>query len=305
MNEFNLSNNSNHNVRLVAEKDAICIKHIPPDGLYDSIVVSFVDDMGHRLDSHPINKANDSFLIQLQYIHPGRYSMTCYKRGFAFEPYNPWFTKIPIVISPDRSASFEQSPVFENNIKCFQQMASQPCSLIASQEKPAGKISRIAKQITLTSSTTYNAALVIHDYICRTISYDMDSYHKILKKEKTDFSKVSDASLVLSSGIGVCAGYANLAVEMFTSVGIPARTIHCFALGRSTEGKWSKEYIKSDHNHVITAAYIENRWILMDMTWDSTKKYEKGYITKHKPLSRVYFDPTLQFLSCTHKLFPN
>ena len=73
MNEFNLSNNSNHNVRLVAEKDAICIKHIPPDGLYDSIVVSFVDDMGHRLDIHPINKANDSFLIQLQYIHPGRY----------------------------------------------------------------------------------------------------------------------------------------------------------------------------------------------------------------------------------------
>ncbi len=303
MNEFNLTNNSNHNVRLVAEKDAICIKHIPPDGLYDSIVVSFVDDIGHRLDSHPINKTHDTFVIQLQNIHPGRYSMTCYKRSFAFEPYNPWFTKIPIVISPDRSASFEQSPVFENNIKCFQQMASQPYSLIASQEKPAGKISRIAKQITLTSSTTYNAALAIHDYISRTISYDMDAYNKMLNKEKVDYSKVSDALLVLSSGIGVCSGYANLAVDMFTSIGIPAKTINCFALGRSTEGRWSKENIQSDHNHVITAAYIDNRWVLMDMTWDSIKKYEKGHITKHKPLSREYFDPTLQLLSVTHKLF--
>ena len=58
MNEFNLTNNSNHNVRLVAEKDAICIKHIPPDGRYDSIVVSFVDDknapapLGHLMSKH-------------------------------------------------------------------------------------------------------------------------------------------------------------------------------------------------------------------------------------------------------------
>lgn len=38
----------------------------------DSIVVSFVDDMGHRFDSHPISKANDSFLIQLNtYILAG------------------------------------------------------------------------------------------------------------------------------------------------------------------------------------------------------------------------------------------
>lgn len=303
MNEFNLTNNSNHNVRLVADNNAICIKHIPPDDLYDSVMVSFIDDLGRRFNSQPISKAQDSFVIQVHHMHPGRYSLTCYKRGFAFEPYSHWFANIPFVIGYDRSVSFEQSPVFENNIRCFQQMASQPFNMIASRETPAGKIIRLAKQITLTSSTTYNAALAIHDYISQTISYDMDSYSKILNKEKIDYTKVSDASLVLSSGIGVCSGYSNLAVDMFTSIGIPAKTINCFALGRSTEGKWSKENIQSDHNHVITAAYIENRWVLMDMTWDSIKKYEKGHITKHKPLSREYFDPTLQFLSVTHKLF--
>lgn len=305
MKGFNLTYNYNHNVRLVAENDCISICHIPPDGLYESIIVSLSDNMGNKADSRPISKTHNTFVIQLNNMYPGKYTMACYKRSFAFESFSHWFGKIPIIIHDDRTVSFVESPVYDNNIRCFQQIERQSINKKESTESLPWSIIRVAKRITLGCSTTYNAALAIHDYIAQTISYDMDSYDKILNNEKIDYAKISDASSVLASRVGVCAGYSNLAVAMFNSIGISAITVSCYALGRSTEGKWSKENVQSASNHVITAVYIKNRWVLMDITWDAVNNYQDGRVKKHRDFRRDYFDPTLPFLSCTHKLLLN
>ena len=302
MNEFNLTYNNNHNVRIVVEKDAICIDHIPSDGIYDSIIASLVDCKGNRSDSSPINKCRNRFYIQLHNVQPGKYSLSCFKRSFAFEPYSYWFGKIPISIDAKRIVSFEKSPVYDSNVNCFQQMVMKPVLKEMKSAAPSRVIELVAYNITRNCSTSYDAALAIHDFISQTIGYDLDACDKILKKESTDYSKVSTPSLVLESSKGVCSGFSNLAVSMFTSLGIPAKTISCYALGYSTEGKWSETAIQSSSNHVITAVNIGSRWLLMDTTWDCKKKYRGERVVEQRPLSREYFDPTLQFLSCTHRI---
>jgi len=167
------------------------------------------------------------------------------------------------------------------------------------------KIKQVTNRITQNCSTEYDVALAVHDYIAQIISYDMDAYNKILNNENFDYRKVSDASMVLDSCLGVCVGYSNLAVAMFTSIGISAKTLSCYALGQSTEGKWSRKNVQSGSNHVITAVYVNNRWVLMDITWDAANEYQNGSIKKKRSFCRVYFDPTFQFLSCTHKLLLN
>ena len=302
MNEFNLTYNNNHNVRMVVEKDAICIEHIPTDGIYDSIIVSLVDNKGNRSDSNPINKCRNRFYIQLNNVQPGQYSLSCYKRSFAFEPYSYWFGKIPINIDSKRAVSFEKSPVYDSNVNYFRHMVNKPVRNETKSEVPTQVIGLVAYNLTRNCSTSYDAALAIHDFISQTIGYDLDACDKILKKENTDYSKVSVPSLVLESSKGVCSGFSNLAVSMFTSIGIPAKTISCYALGYSTEGKWSETAIQSTSNHVITAVNIGSRWLFMDTTWDCKRKYREGRVVEQRPLSREYFDPTLQFLSCTHKI---
>lgn len=305
MNEFNLTYNNSHNVRMVAEKEAICINHIPTDGLYNSIIVSLVDDKGNRTDSSPIGKNKNEFVIRFQNIRPGKYSMSCFKRSFAFEPYSCWFGNIPVSVAYNGTVTFEKSPVYESNVNCFRQMTRQTMCKYETSNDSSHVIDLVAYNITRNCSSSYDAALVIHDFISQTIGYDLDAFDKILKKETIDYSKVSVPSLVLESSKGVCSGFSNLAVAMFTSIGIPAKTVSCFALGYSTEKKWLAQTIQSSSNHVITAVDIGSRWLLMDTTWDCKRKYRAGRIVEQRPLSREYFDPTLQFLSCTHRLLPN
>ena len=302
MNEFNITYNNHRNVKLIAEKNAVCVDRIPSDGIYESVIVSLFDDKGNRFDSQPTKRINNKFMIKFNNIRPGRYVMSCFKKDFVYEKYSRWFGRIPIIMHPNRMMSFEQSPVYMNNINCVQQITRQLVNKRINLGTSSPTIKNFAKNITRTCSSSYAATMFIHDCISQTISYDKDSYAKILRKESFNHAIVCDPLLVLSSKKGVCAGYSNLAVAMLTSIGIPAKTISCYALGFNTEGKWSKANIQAELNHVITAAWTDHGCVLMDITWDCVNDYQNGRIIPKKAFTREYFDPTLQFLSCTHKL---
>lgn len=145
----------------------------------------------------------------------------------------------------------------------------------------------------------YAKILAIHDWIANNIFYDVDALN-------SGSYKYSDSSAIttLRSRKGVCQGYTNLSIALFRTIGIPAFEIPCYALGISTSGGWSNENNQTTvANHVISAAYDMNRWILMDITWDSDNILERG-VRKQKTgrgLSRKYFDPSIQYLSNTHR----
>lgn len=162
------------------------------------------------------------------------------------------------------------------------------------------EIKLLAEKIIKGKHFSYGKILAIHDWIAQNIYYDIDSLNN-------GSYKYSDSSAIttLRNLKGVCQGYTNLSIALLRTIGIPALELPCYALGISTTGGWNNTpNTTSLPNHVISAAYDDNRWILMDITWDSDNIIENG-VRKQKTgrgLSRKYFDTSIQYLSNTHRL---
>lgn len=154
----------------------------------------------------------------------------------------------------------------------------------------------LANKITKYDSSEYNKLLSVHDWVAKNIYYDYDSLndgsYKNTPLEKT-------AITALRTRRCVCQGYTDLSVALLRSIGIPSIGIHCWAVG---EGDDENALKNNESNHIFTAAYIDQRWILCDITWDSRNRYEKDSFDEDRKLSHTYFDATIKFLSCTHKL---
>lgn len=153
----------------------------------------------------------------------------------------------------------------------------------------------LAKKITKYDSSEYNKLLSVHDWVAKNIFYDYDSLNDGSYKN-TPIEKT--AITALRSRRCVCQGYTDLSIALLRSIGIPSIGIHCWALG---EGNDDNALTNNQSNHIFTAAFINQRWILCDITWDSRNRYEKDSFDEDKKLSHTYFDATIQFLSYTHK----
>lgn len=89
-------------------------------------------------------------------------------------------------------------------------------------------------------------------------------------------------------------------MKLLRSIGIPCIKVKGYALGISSEGKWTSSNINtSESNHTWNEAYIDNRWIIIDATWSSNNRYENGQYIKNKPDSK-YFDMSDELLAKSH-----
>lgn len=166
-------------------------------------------------------------------------------------------------------------------------------------QSDSSKIIDLGRLITRFKVTPMQKLLAIHDWVANNIYYDYDSL-----ESKTCNEKNYSALDVLFAKKCVCRGFANLGVALMRSVGIPAIGISCYSLNISTDGGWERTENQTNiPNHIIAAAFVENRWVLMDITWDSDNKYENGTYNKKNGsgISRKYFDTTLEMISNTHK----
>lgn len=299
--EYNISNNKKHNVRILGEKNLIKLTNLPDDHTCDKVLISLVAADGTDINKQKIEKTNGILSYPLDQTPAGQYKLKVMRQS---DPKSAWFfawiTKVPVVIGHDRMVRFEKSPVLNTNVNYVGKMKSDRATLEQYKVMPRGDnvgIIKKAYEITRNCFTDYSKALAIHDWIADNIYYDFDSYYG----NNIDYSKLGNAAAVYRNKLAVCAGYSDLAVIMLRSVGIPAYSASCYALGVSTEGKWTKNNINNSSNHAITMAYIQKRWIIMDITWDSGNKYEDGRYKHTNETEHIYFDPTLQSFSNTHK----
>lgn len=155
-----------------------------------------------------------------------------------------------------------------------------------------------AHHIVKRAYSNYDKILAVHDWVADNIHYDYDSLH-----DRSFQSAPIDAMSILKKRRTVCCGYSALAVSLLRAVGVMAINMDCFALSSSTHGGWRNSRNMSEPaNHVVTFAYADDRWVMMDTTWDSNKEYRNGkFLTKPHPLSHMYFDSTLAFFSFTHR----
>ena len=158
-------------------------------------------------------------------------------------------------------------------------------------------MTKVAIRLTKRCSNLREKVLIIHDFVAKNLYYDFDSLSSGESTNRT-------IEQIVHTRRCVCQGFADLTLVLLKSMGIQVENILCYAIQNIFESGWSYVVNRtSDFNHVITRVKLENRWLFMDVTWDSTNRYENGVYIKGDYVSHRYFDVTLPFLSATHRFF--
>lgn len=158
------------------------------------------------------------------------------------------------------------------------------------------EISTLAQDICKFSHNNYNRLLCIHDWIAQNLYYDMDSYNSGDYVTNTHLA----INTIRCGKKCVCSDFTYLTVALARAQNIPTICITCV-----TEDKqkcWESEHNSKMADHIFAASYVNNRWILMDNTWDCGNQILKGVFHKRtNGYDRKYFDVSLEILSSTHR----
>lgn len=138
---------------------------------------------------------------------------------------------------------------------------------------PTSYMDLLVKYLKEGSANDYQIIKRIHDWIADNINYDTDAYFSGIYPPQT-------AESVLQNKKGVCAGYSNLFKKLTELAGFNVVVIN----GKSK----GAEYFSSGTlgGHAWNSVKINNRWYLIDVTWDSgylsgtnyVKEYESSYL---------------------------
>jgi len=211
--------------------------------------------------------------------------------------YQGYYTRIRLSCEAGE-LSFVQSPVYEGNraavMSNSQLRPEEHLDVALADEAARQEIEELAGVIVAGASTDYERLLRIHDWVAENIYYDKDSY-------RAGRPRAKDAYGTLSNRKSTCTGYANLTAALLRSIGIPSRVIRGHALGTSAAGEYWDEVDHSETTHSWNEAFVDGRWVILDTTRDSGNKYEDGQFRQGR-VKHVYFDPSLQAFSHSHKI---
>lgn len=157
-------------------------------------------------------------------------------------------------------------------------------------EKPIRRVAaKIAKEC---PDDKYLQVLAVHQYVANYLFYDRDELHAKVRQDDS-------ALVVLKRRRTTCRGYVSLCVSLLRAMKIPAQQLPCYVA--NTGQMIDIKNVKPQTNHVVAAAFADNRWIIMDPARDSHNEYENGkYYNHHEKPSLAHFDMTEQFFSFTH-----
>gem|GEM_PF-2167155 len=250
-------------------------------------------------------KANSSgqynLSLSLDSLRNGEYYVNVYGNDEKYGSYTSLVYSSVLLKKTDNDMFFEVSPVYGRNLRIYKgnQLTPSDYEMTASTKantESVKTITSLEEEITAGMSNDYDKILAIHNWVADHIYYDNDYLND--KKTKTNIKSVA----VLENRYGVCSGYANLTNDLLAAAGIPSRQVMGYLLGVTDSGRWDGvDFKKIDPNHVWNEAYVDGRWIIMDVTLDSSNRYEGGKFTEGEGSSQIYFDITVPFLSLMHE----
>ncbi|MDR0927361.1 MAG: transglutaminase-like domain-containing protein [Ignavibacteria bacterium] len=174
-----------------------------------------------------------------------------------------------------------------------------PSDYLMKDTKGASEILKLATKITAKCTNDYDRAKAINNWVASHIYYDYDLADSIHKGGSSDFLReytLSDKTDILHKKRAVCEGIAKLTQELLVSIGIPCREL----TGRMIEqGNWYSSIV----GHSWVAAYIDGRWVIMDVTNDCTGGYKDGvYNDSYSEMLFSRFDLSIDFISTYLKM---
>lgn len=292
-------------IKIIITKNTIMFELLPAWVIEDKIMIEILDEE-RKVVLKKVIKIELPFCIKVPDLKNGEYALHIYYKskttsnyyiglntfnGFPFQIVNGcWYTTIAEPFEGNRKIYLDltENYVKSHNSSCVPYSQFIPQSIVD-----------LAHQIIRKAFSNYDKILAIHDWVADNIYYDYDSL-----EDGSYVKQKHDSLSVISRKKTVCAGYSELTKTLLRSVGVHAENMECFALGLSTNGGWRKYSNMHDKaNHVITFAYADDRWIMLDTTWDSDNEYRGGKYQKKSGhgVSHQYFDCTLSFFSYTHR----
>ncbi len=145
-------------------------------------------------------------------------------------------------------------------------------------------VDSVARWIADRETNPYHRVKAIHDFVADHVAYDAPAL-------AAGRYPPQDADTVLRTGVGVCAGYANLMKAIADVTGDEIVVVVGDSRGRGGA--------ISGGGHAWNAARIEGSWLLLDATWDAghvqgatfTKAYSTGYLFVPPGIMRITHFP--------------
>lgn len=297
-----------------------------PNELHNITALVTISDLNDKRFLQLSTRLSAGSILQIYNLPNGIYIIRIFisesSSSFVYENYIP---TIGIAFkSVNGKKDFLVGNVMKENVRLLSSLTSDKKTLLRCLKPSAycqsdnSKIKSLANKITHNSVNATQSALAIHDWVANNIYYDEQGikdgeWNSGVTISLSDFNPITwitnkpahgSALEALETRKSVCMGYNNLGIALLRAAGIPALALDCFALGVDTSGGWNhKENHSTVPNHCILAARAQNRWLLMDITWDSDNKYINGHFQKPKRgIKHIFFDVTEQMLSYTHHL---
>jgi transglutaminase-like putative cysteine protease len=157
--------------------------------------------------------------------------------------------------------------------------------------KTLDKIQEITEKITAEYDSDYDKIKAINRYICNNYYYD-------LELEEYSIDENISLSHMLETKRSISGGFANLFAAMCESINIKTIVIKGSAINNSTIKYEDLAYKTLQHNW--NACFIDNRWIVIDTSWNTKNIYENNEYIAKKSVYK-YFDISELALSQTHR----
>ena len=290
------------NISIIADDNTVQIFGISDSKDKSHLVVNFVDENGEALGQTSMAADSGGIfnkIIDIPETDSYTLNLCVYTGSKEFGQFTSWvYNYVTLERLPDGGWQIAESPVYRNNKELFEKDKSISDALKSTGTIQSGRndMKQIAESITDGIVTDYDKVTAIHDWICSYLYYDVDSLNS---EEIPPYL----ADEVLKSRRAVCRGYATLMATLCRSIGIPCNIVTGYALGVGEDTAWTDETIVTDtQNHAWNEIYVDGRWIIVDTTWDCSKKIENGVTDEGTGVSHLYYDANLQFFSANHKI---
>lgn len=284
---------------------------------FNEVMLIFFNRESNEEHKERLKRFNEKELsVDLSFMKPGCYFLNIYIKGKnnqtsnfldtikGLTPKYDTFCSSEIVIERSPAGfSFILPSTFETNSHFIKKIPIDLYNLskytlsTLNIESHDIEVIKLAREICRFSHNDYNRLLCIHDWITENLYYDYDS---LIDNQYIKNSHRALNAIKLDKKC-VCSDFTYLNLALARVFKIPSIGILCNAV---------KNYSKTFHldtgiekeAHIFSAFYIEDRWVLVDCTWDCSNKIEKGVFQKRENVyNRKYFDITLDLISATHQ----
>ncbi len=289
------------NISIAIDGDKLDVYGIIDNENDKYIVYRFLDKDGQSLrQEHDVCDSDGEFRKEMT-IPAEAYQFTMFTNSTQYGDYTSRiYDYVLLAKDTEGNWSVKQSPVFESNVEKYEKAKSRRNALMHTFDvcHHDEGIIELAKSITKGIENDYDKALALHDWVCINIFYDTDSIDGLSNNAPYI------AADVLSTKRAVCLGYSNLYAALCRSLDIPCNVVTGYALGVGTgEKTWNEtNTTTAEANHAWNEVYLDNRWVIVDTTWDSKNTITDGVSTKDENIAHLYFDANLKFFSGNHRI---